>query len=96
MFPTDLRLRTNASQLLAVLLYNDVIISASPRSLADGFVIRGLSVPHLIESRMNLPIVCTTHWRTSHYTEPLMTGETLLNIKPFQSYLIPRKSLTYF
>lgn len=77
MFPSDLRLRVNASQLLAVLLFNDMIISASPRALSDGFVIRGLSLPHLIDSRMKLPIVFTTHWRTSHFTEPLMTGKNI-------------------
>lgn len=74
MFPSEARLRASAAQLLAVLLYNDVIISASPHTLPDGFVVRGISVPHLIASSMNLPVTCSTHWRTSNFTEPLMTG----------------------
>lgn len=95
MFPSDVRLRINASQLLAVLLYNDVIISASPRSLSDGFVIRGLSVPHLIEARMNLPIVFSTHWRASHYTEPLMT-DVLLRNEECRIFLATAWNLSYF
>lgn len=75
MFPSELRLRINAAQLLTVLLYNDVIISASPHTLSDGFIIRGISIPHIIATSMNLPIICSTHWRTSHFTEPLMTGK---------------------
>lgn len=95
MFPSDKNLHVNASQLLAVLLYNDVVISASPHALVDGFVVRGLSIPHIIGLKMNLPFVFSKHWKTSHYTEPLMT-DILMHQKESKTFLATVWNLSYF
>ncbi|XP_076653624.1 rotatin homolog anastral spindle 3 isoform X2 [Halictus rubicundus] len=80
LFPSNESIRTDGSQLLCLLLYNEYIMRLSENQ-TENYNQLNISLPHLITSRMKLPFLCKSHWKISmhrrsdisvlHSTNPL-------------------------
>nr|CAD7257485.1 unnamed protein product [Timema shepardi] len=79
LFHADKNLCQNVAQLLCLLLYSDYVLPVpESASSSDGGMATPrwypLSLPNLVVERMRLPFICHTHWKSSQYTQPSMTG----------------------
>ncbi|XP_076279078.1 rotatin homolog anastral spindle 3 isoform X3 [Lasioglossum baleicum] len=80
LFPSHESVRTDGSQLLCLLLYNEYMMRLSEKQM-ENYSQLNISLPHLITSRMKLPFLCKSHWKISmhrrsnisvlHSTNPL-------------------------
>nr|XP_031848371.1 rotatin isoform X1 [Nomia melanderi] len=64
LFPSNESVRTDGSQLLCLLLYNEYIMRLSEKSTENSIQLN-ISLPHLITSKMKLPFLCKSHWKIS-------------------------------
>nr|CAD7570235.1 unnamed protein product [Timema californicum] len=79
LFHADKNLCQNVAQLLCLLLYSDYVLPVpESASSSDGGMATPrwypLSLPNLVVERMRLPFICHTHWKSSQYTQPSLTG----------------------
>lgn len=65
LFPSNECAKIDASQLLCLLLYSEYIVMPTTTRDSEYDV---MSLPHIIATRMRLPINCKSHWRTSVHT----------------------------
>ncbi|XP_053987608.1 rotatin [Hylaeus volcanicus] len=80
LFPNNECIKSDASQLLCLLLYNEYIMRLSEK-YTETFNQLNISLPYIIISKMKLPFTCKSHWKISphrrsdisvlHSTNPL-------------------------
>ncbi|XP_043258441.1 rotatin [Colletes gigas] len=80
LFPNNECIRTDGSQLLCLLLYNEYIMRQSEK-YTENYNQLNISLPYIILSKMRLPFSCKSHWKISthrrsdisvlHSTNPL-------------------------
>ncbi|XP_034182443.2 rotatin homolog anastral spindle 3 isoform X1 [Osmia lignaria lignaria] len=64
LFPNNESVKTDGSQLLCLLLYNEYIMRLSEK-YAENYNHLNISLPYLIVSKMKLPFLCKFHWKIS-------------------------------
>nr|XP_012136874.1 PREDICTED: rotatin isoform X2 [Megachile rotundata] len=64
LFPNNECVRTDGSQLLCLLLYNEYIMRLG-ENYTENYNQLNISLPHLIVSKMRLPFLCKFHWKIS-------------------------------
>ncbi|XP_015602257.1 rotatin isoform X2 [Cephus cinctus] len=64
LFPNKECVRIDASHLLCLLLYDEYIMRLGEKHVGSSNQLN-ISLPHIIVSRMRLPYVCKSHWKTS-------------------------------
>lgn len=62
LFSNNECMKTDAPQLLALLIYNGYIMRLTERTLNNPY---NISLPYLITIGMRLPFTCKAHWKTS-------------------------------
>lgn len=67
MFFAEERVRQDASILLFLLVFNDFCVGTPSNAT--------LSLPQLVQDRLNVPFRCRAYWDKSEYTEDSQIGE---------------------
>ncbi|XP_058799120.1 rotatin isoform X2 [Phymastichus coffea] len=62
LYPNNESVKTDAAQLLSLLLYNSYIMKLTEKSLNNPY---NISLPYIITVNMKLPFTCKVHWKTS-------------------------------
>lgn len=62
-------MQQDAALLCCLLLFSEfAIYSCSGREFVS------FSLPDILVQKLNMPIVCATHWKNSRYTKPSLSG----------------------
>ncbi|KAK2582399.1 hypothetical protein KPH14_004718 [Odynerus spinipes] len=64
LFPNNECVKVDGSYILCLLLYSDYIIRANNKEAENNNQLN-ISLPHIIVTKMRLPFVCKSHWKTS-------------------------------
>ncbi|XP_024221639.1 rotatin isoform X2 [Bombus impatiens] len=66
LFPNNECIKTDGSQLLCLLLYNEYIMRLSEK-YTENYNQLNISLPYIIVSKMKLPFLCKSHWKISRH-----------------------------
>ncbi|CAL7947029.1 unnamed protein product [Xylocopa violacea] len=64
LFPNNECVKTDGSQLLCLLLYNEYLMRANER-YTENYNQLHISLPYIIVSKMKLPFICKSYWKIS-------------------------------
>ncbi|XP_017766173.1 PREDICTED: rotatin [Eufriesea mexicana] len=85
LFPNNECVKTDGSQLLCLLLYNEYIMRLNEKH-TENYNQLNISLPHIIVSKMKLPFLCKSHWKISMHRRSDMS--VLHNNNPLVSTFI--------
>lgn len=74
LFPNNECVKTDGSQLLCLLLYNEYIMRLSEK-YTENYNQLNISLPYIIVSKMKLPFLCKSHWKISRHRRSDMSGK---------------------
>ncbi|KAL0124951.1 hypothetical protein PUN28_006666 [Cardiocondyla obscurior] len=64
LFPNNECVKSDGAQLLCLLLYSEYIIRVSEKDVENN-IASHISLPYIVVTKMKLPLMCKSHWKTS-------------------------------